>query len=461
MRNIKKVVWLIAMVQVAACGAPDSRRSSKRGPANDAIIADKEPIATEWGACEVLIQSPEQGLQQPGDVAIVVLAAHKELEIDFARASIGLCDSNEREQLGDVSAEGFDGYEVGWTWHAKFAKWGTYCLQVGAIARLPEDAPDDAVAPACTADVAFDLTVDCPPGETCCQTTEDCDDDVACTLDSCIAGSCSHKYLDCTVCEDFTFVDTANAPTDIVIAVDTSGSMSAETTGVQDTINAFASFIADAGIDYHVTVVARRAAAGFGNAICVAPPLGGPACTDTERFMHVDTTIGSKDMLAKLKGYINTIEGFMRPNSIRHIVAVSDDESKVPGADFHAELTAREGWDGYFFHNVTGHGGACSPRQGLEYQWLSTQTGGADFDICKANWSALFEVLAGAVAAAGDIFKLAEPALENTVTVQIDGKMAIEGVQWAFDPSKQRFALIGDLPESGAAVRACYIPASP
>ncbi len=74
---------------------------------------------------------------------------------------------------------------------------------------------------------------------------------------------------------------------DIVIFIDTSGSMRQEAKWVQENVNAFAQYIGNQLVDYHVVLVAK------GYNICVPPPLGGPNCTDGPKFRHIQEKVSS------------------------------------------------------------------------------------------------------------------------------------------------------------------------
>lgn len=106
---------------------------------------------------------------------------------------------------------------------------------------------------------------------------------------------------------------TAPSPVDIVIIVDTSGSMYEEMGGVEANINAsLAQALEDAELDYRVILIAKygRSWASWedwdDSGICVGPPLGGESCGDgkgdlpptpslTEHFYHYSLKIYSND----------------------------------------------------------------------------------------------------------------------------------------------------------------------
>ena len=143
-----------------------------------------------------------------------------------------------------------------------------------------------------------------------------------------------------------------NRPVDIIIAIDNSGSMSAEIEEVEYQINAnFAAIINNANppIDYRVIMVSGFGASS-GNRICVAEPLGGipdvnPAdghCdtipgqpVNTASFFHHSVTVSSHNALCRLlENYAtadqynlqpNGYQDVLRPDSFKFFAVITDD----------------------------------------------------------------------------------------------------------------------------------------
>src|SRR5262249_56449438 len=78
----------------------------------------------------------------------------------------------------------------------------------------------------------------------------------------------------------------------IVIAVDTSGSMSQEKAQVQQNLNNFASIITNSGIDVHVILLAD-------SGVTIPPPLGsgGPMDENLPKYRHVLQGVDSHNAL--------------------------------------------------------------------------------------------------------------------------------------------------------------------
>lgn len=287
----------------------------------------------------------------------------------------------------------------------------------------------------------------CPPvcGDGQCNGTEDC---LTCPKD---CGQCP------TQCDTFTFGFT-NRAVDIVFIIDQSGSMSQEISGVKQNINAFSNYITATNLDYHVIVLARRGTGTYD--ICVPPPLGGANCADGPRYKVVSQAVYSTDSLKKYQSYASQIEAFMRPNSFRQIVEVSDDEStQLSGQSFHQWITARPGYKDYVFHSIVGlTSGGCVARVGNQYIWLSNQTGGLKAHICNANWNTLFNQLGKQVSATANLqYSLSKKPMNNNLTVTYNGNAKQAGVHYNFDAQSNQINLIGQLPPDKATIKVCYV----
>ena len=286
----------------------------------------------------------------------------------------------------------------------------------------------------------------CKPycGDKICNGTENC---ATCPGD---CGACPTK------CETFTFGISARS-VDIVFVVDQSGSMNQEIAGVKSNLNNFSTYINGTKIDYHVIMLARRGTSTYD--ICIPPPLGGPSCGDGPRYKQVNVAVYSTDSLRKFQQNITTIESFMRTNSLRQIVEITDDNAySVTGAPFHTWLKARSGWKDYVFHSIVGlSSGGCVARPGTEYIYLSNQTGGLKEHICSANWNTVFQQLGKAVAGlAQKQYPLSKKPLNNKVDVWYGTAKVAAGVDYDYDSTKNQVNLKGSLPPNNTQIKVCY-----
>lgn len=191
------------------------------------------------------------------------------------------------------------------------------------------------------------------------------------------------------------------SPMDIVWVVDSSGSMDFENTLVQNNLNTFSQRISASGIDHRVIVI------GSTDYIQVPPPLGG-----SPYFRHIDYSVSSNEGLEAIISQYSQYSDFLRENTIKHLVAVTDDESDMSSAEFQNEVAAL-GAPGFgtdwVFHSVVGYGTipyiGCitAARRGDQYIDLSQQTVGVIAAVCELDYSVVFDAIEASVIEHADI----------------------------------------------------------
>lgn len=199
--------------------------------------------------------------------------------------------------------------------------------------------------------------------------------------------------------QGITTAEELTLPSDILWVIDSSGSMAEENDLVQDNLNAFSTGISASGIDHHVIVI------GDSNEITVPPPLGG-----SSRFLHVDDAVDSNEALQQILDHYPDYQSFLRPDSVKHIVAVSDDNSDLTATAFTNALNnlTNPGFEPtWVFHSIVAYGDValigCATTTswgaaiGTEYLALSASTGGITFPICEADWSPVFDEIENSV----------------------------------------------------------------
>src|SRR5262249_35438894 len=137
-------------------------------------------------------------------------------------------------------------------------------------------------------------------------------------------------------------------PADIIFVVDNSPSMIDETDAVQAELNEFSQQIVDSGIDIRVLLLTAypdpNAAPEIDTGVCIDPPLGGGGCPEDDDhqpiFANVQQIIGSEHALAKILSTHSVWAPMMRPDSVKHVIVVSDDDSYVSAADFDMQFLA-------------------------------------------------------------------------------------------------------------------------
>ena len=324
------------------------------------------------------------------------------------------------------------------TGSSEFGKWGPCTGGVTPVKEICDDKLDQDCD-------GKDLP--CPKpfcGDGKCNKTENC---ATCPKD---CGKCPTK------CDHFIFAVSAR-PVDIVWIIDQSGSMGSEIAGVKQNMNNFSNYISGQKIDYRVIVLAKR---GTGSKdICIKPPLGGANCGDSARFKQVSLKVGSTNELTLFKSNIKSIESFMRPNSLRQIVVVSDDNSSLSAPAFHAWIKARTGYKDYVFHSIVSltYTLFCTAKDGKVYIDLSNWTKGLKAHICTANWNSLFTQLSKKVSdVAKTQYKLSKTPLANTIKVQYNNVYVKHGQHWIWDVANSQVVLKGKLPGPGTKIKVCY-----
>ena len=197
-------------------------------------------------------------------------------------------------------------------------------------------------------------------------------------------------------------------PSDIVFILDNSGSMSLEASWVQQNMNGFSKQITASGIDSHVIVVSSYPSSG--NGICIDPPLGSGGCPKTDSnlptFLHVDQGVGSTNGLSLCISTYPKWKSALRANAAKHIVIVTDDNSKLAAASFDSQLKALDPptFSGYKFHGIFCYTKcATAAKAGTVYQTLVQQTGGVSGDLCLQDFKPVFNKLATAVVSGSKI----------------------------------------------------------
>jgi hypothetical protein len=203
--------------------------------------------------------------------------------------------------------------------------------------------------------------------------------------------------------------DVQLSPADIIIVVDNSGSMDFEANAVQSNLNNFSMQLAAENVDARVVLLSSYP--DNGNGICISPPLGGGGCpTDDNNppdYVHVDQRISSGDALAQIVGRWEDYADVMRPEAVKHVLIVSDDNSEVPAADFTAQfLGLDDAHAGFRLHAIVAdadpvtsclNGNPCcaiSAAAGTVYLNLVNQTGGLFGNLCLQQFQPIFDELA-------------------------------------------------------------------
>lgn len=183
-------------------------------------------------------------------------------------------------------------------------------------------------------------------------------------------------------------------PVDIIWAVDTSPSMSAEKQGVRDNLNLFAQQITAADIDVHVVMIASPLSDG---GMCIDAPLGSGDCAadhNPPMYHHELDWVGSHNALNRFLWEMPDYKVALRENSIKYFAVVTDDDAEIDAASFTSQLTSIEGG---IVQDWKMFGMFCANNDtGQVYKTLVDQSGGIFVELCTSspNFQAVFDGLA-------------------------------------------------------------------
>jgi hypothetical protein len=221
-------------------------------------------------------------------------------------------------------------------------------------------------------------------------------------------------------------------PSDIVFILDNSGSMDLEAKWVQENMNEFSRQIAASGVDYRVIVISSYP--NNENGICIAPPLGSGGCPTRDSkpptFTHVNQKVESTNGLTLFLATYPLWMGVLRPDSAKHIVMVTDDNSALNAILFDlAASNLKPAFRDYKFHGIFCYTDCSSAASvGTVYKDLVRRTGGVSGDLCEQNFTPVFNKLATAVVQQSKIScKIPIPAAPAGMQVDPE-KLSIEVV---------------------------------
>jgi hypothetical protein len=208
-------------------------------------------------------------------------------------------------------------------------------------------------------------------------------------------------------------------PADIIIGIDTSGSMDAEAMFVQQNMNAFSQQIIDSGIDVRVILVAAEqppmmtGGGLFGGGddddfgICIGPPLGSGMCPADSKppvYTHLNTEVGSNDVLSVLISAYPSYKAQLRPQSLKSFVSITDDDAEDPPINtaqgFISAVQALEPTDPAFWSSWSYSSIYCftaceqAAAVGTVHADLVMQTQGVGGDLCLQDFKPVFDRLA-------------------------------------------------------------------
>jgi len=195
------------------------------------------------------------------------------------------------------------------------------------------------------------------------------------------------------------------APADVIVVVDSSASMSAETSMVEQSLNAFTANLEASGISPRIIAIGDDSNGVSG--LCVPAPLGSGSCPDDENspvYVHIVESVGSNAALDTILEQHPSFQGFLRSASGKAIVVVSDDDSSLSAEAFDLQIAALDPtFAGYRFHAIAADYDPFSPADpcrfvasdvGEEYLTLVALRGGTFHNLCEPDFGAAFDAIA-------------------------------------------------------------------
>ena len=295
------------------------------------------------------------------------------------------------------------------------------CAADGLTSALSEDCPAKGaacLAGKCLAPLCAAGTKQCKDGklQTCKSGNEGwvdtpCAADQVCTNGDCQKASCSAAVP---------VVAPVAAKADVIVFIDTSGSMGQEAKSLNNGLNPLAETMAGLGVDYRIILLAKSTGCCK---VCIPPPLGGANCANNSpKFTHEKVYISSSNGLTQFTTSQPTWSKWLRPDATKHIIAVTDDNSFKKNPWFEQEIaklnTAAKSKGepepfkataqaplGFIFHSIVAYNTKADcptlAKKGTVYLELTAKTKGVQYKICVADWLPFFSAVGQATAGSG------------------------------------------------------------
>ena len=206
---------------------------------------------------------------------------------------------------------------------------------------------------------------------------------------------------------------------DIIFAIDTSGSMGAESWFVREQMNSFSQQIALSGVDVRVIMLAERPppipciGPICPPGICIDVPLGSGACPADDNpptYYHPLSEVSSSDSLSVLVDLYPAYGPLLRDNTNKYIVIVTDDNASPPyiadAAEFLTTFTTLEpaklaGVTVHAIYCFDGSGNCVT--KGQAYEDLVNLTGGIHGNLALQDFQPIFDAVATEVITAAGL----------------------------------------------------------
>jgi len=259
------------------------------------------------------------------------------------------------------------------------------------------------------------------------------------------------------------YVVEANPSVDILFAVDKSCSMSSETRALGQAFSAFITEIDNVTDDWQIGMVAEDHGCFEGGIITSSTPDYEQVFLDAANraFIFGDTDLTEAlleltDNALQKTASGNCNAGFVRGNSLLHIVVVSDEpeQSGQPWDYWVNRWQAQMADPNLVMVSavIDPSAGNCGD-EGTGYIEAANNTGGLVLDVCNSNWGNYAQQLGQASVANLLTYLLSAQPDEATIDVSVDGTSYPGG--WSYDPVRNAVVINVELPE-GSEVTITY-----
>ena len=269
------------------------------------------------------------------------------------------------------------------------------------------------------------------------------------------------------------FEQPIQVPTDIVFAVDKSGSMYDNYSNVISNFGTFVESLSSLEADYHIAAVVLD-----DGCVLTAPYIdnsfSAAEAKDTIEAMIGDTSVYGSNTergFTVLEAFLSETEAggcnndFLRDDAQLNLVGVSDEpeqSSKSWDSYVSAFQNYKEDPEKVVFHAIGGDvpggclggdGSSAEPYTG--YFDAVEATGGIFLSICDADWGEYLEALAEASTGSGNTFTLSMTPVPDTIEVRVDGIEVTEGWMYIAESNAVYF-YESYVPEGGSTIDISY-----
>ncbi len=209
------------------------------------------------------------------------------------------------------------------------------------------------------------------------------------------------------------------APLDMIWVIDNSGSMSAEAALVRRNFDVFLTTL-NKSTNFRLLLVSQPGNSGT----LVSIPSSFDPATHKQINQRVESNNGPQLLLNQLK---MLPAGFLREDSKKIVVFVTDDNSSLGSASFMSSLLAQQKWSAKdvsvsSFIGLDKASSPCMDSVGAVYKELATSTGGRNYNICLQDWSGHFnDLMNSSVSKAIRRFTLGVDAVKSISVVKVNG----------------------------------------